>query len=141
MFWFSFLYLLHMKSPEHQSFELDKQAGDHLSKPQQAGTFRRFMNYLGLTQKEIEVLKKSDLHFDDPSKEVFSGIVDGHILEGIGSGEGRRPVVYHHTGNQTTLPNRSAPINRSTSPLRDVMSESIPRSYEVVCIRTDKNSP
>ena len=79
-----------MKSPEYQSFELDKQAGDHLSKPQQAGTFRRFMDYLGLTQKEIEVLKKSDLHFDDQSKEVFSGIVDGHILEGIGSGEGRR---------------------------------------------------
>lgn len=78
---------------KHESYEPNEEeqhlATRHLSRQQTVDTVNRLMDVTSLTSKELEMLKKSDIHFDDSNETSFSGIIDGVLYEHIGSGHGR----------------------------------------------------
>lgn len=64
-------------------------ASKYLSRQQSVDSVNRLMDITNLTAHELEMLKKSDIHFDDINETSFSGIIDGVSYEQIGSGHGR----------------------------------------------------
>lgn len=94
----------YMKHEPYEPSEVDyHEASKNLSSRQVAETFERLMDVTGLTAKELEMLKKSDIHFDDTGENSFSGTIDGVLYERIGSGHGKVDGKYISPDEEKSL--------------------------------------
>jgi len=93
-----------MKQESYEPNEEEQNiATRNLSAQQTVDTVNRLMDVSSLTSRELEILKKSNIHFDDANETSLSGIIDGVLYEQIGSGHGKVGGKYISSDEEKSL--------------------------------------